>query len=60
MTSQKGPEMPETPKKPKKTAKTVTLLDTTWQLLDTLREAENRTQSGQIEHMVLQSAASKK
>lgn len=52
--------MPETPKKPKKTAKTVTLLDTTWQLLDTLREAENRTQSGQIEHMVLQSAASKK
>ena len=48
--------MPDTAKKPRKTAKTVTLLDSSWALVDSLRAAENRTQSGQIEHMILTAA----
>lgn len=49
--------MPEKPTKPKKTAKTVTLLDSTWALIDSLGEQEQRGQSAQIEYMVLKQAA---
>lgn len=49
----------QTKTKEKKIAKTVTMPKSSWDILERLRIAENRSQSGQIEHLILKSSAKK-